>query len=463
MKSVHVFKNLCMATTAVAITASVFAAPAEPAESPRVLKWRAMDQSHHGDLQAMLAMVENAPAIPQVRFNRSGRELMDVLIEAGRFDELGLTEAEGWTLVQAVCRKLGLPIEPIVQNIEPGVGDGQLGIEGGPADTPDFRAATEFENLHSILMRWPYDWGSQRDEYADMVDALFQGGVNAAIWTNNTSQRDTAIDYLQNRGVPTSHITWIVEQTNSVWIRDYGPNFLYQIGGNGWGVADFHYYNSRSADDDTPLVIANAMHVPVMDRQFNNVVYTEGGNLLQDGLGCVLYSERTYNQNNGVPHAELDARILTAFNAHKGIVPEDPSLDGTGHVDMFLKVMDEDTILVSEYDPNEKDYQILEDAATLFMGETNGAGTPWDVHRIWQPDVYYVLFIFPVVRTYTNAMMANDTVILPVYDIPYDATAVSIFETLLPGRTIIPVNAEVIIESAGAWHCVTMEYPDPTN
>ena len=33
----------------------------------------------------------------------------------------------------------------------------------------------------------------------------------------------------------------------------------------------------------------------------------------------------------------------------------------------------------------------------------------------------------------------------------------------MPDKTIYPVNASGTIESAGAWHCVVMEYPNPSN
>jgi len=456
----HLRKSvLRLAGLASIFTVSALTSPVG-AQSMSELKWQATHEQHHGQLNAMLELIAETPVIPHFRSDRSARELFDVLVEAGRFDELGLTQDEGWTLVKAVYEKHGLPIDVdrrVVGDTEP------FDPNNDPAETPDFRSGTEFENLNAVLMRWPWDWASQKDEYAQMVQAIYDGDATAAIWTNTSSQKNEAISYLENRGVPTSHILWVTEQTNSVWMRDYGPNFIYESDGPRWGVVDFHYYNSRPADDDTPLVIASAMNVPVMDRQFSNVVHTEGGNLNRDGVGCVVFSERTYSNNGGVNHDVIDARIKTAFNANKALVPEDPSLDGTGHVDMFLKIVDEDTVVVAQYDPDEKDYQILEDAATLFMSETNGAGVPWEVHRIWQPDVYYIFFIFPVVRTYTNSLVVNDVVMLPVFDIPYDAQAVAVYEALYPGRTIVPINAEVIIESGGAWHCVTMEYPDPLN
>jgi len=85
------------------------------------------------------------------------------------------------------------------------------------------------------------------------------------------------------------------------------------------------------------------------------------------------------------------------------------------------------------------------------------------VVRIPQPVVYFEDFIWPVVRTYTNSLIVNDVVVLPVYNLPGDDEAIAIYESVLPEKTIYALDARDIIASGGAWHCVTMEFPSPTN
>ena len=238
---------------------------------------------------------------------------------------------------------------------------------------------------------------------------------------------------------------------------------MYDLSSDAWGLVDFHYYDQRPRDDDTPQFIADRLGVPLIDRQTDQVVYTEGGNLNHDGLGCVVYSQRTYRNNPDVAETVLDERILSSFQAHKAIVPQAPILDGTGHVDMFMKIVSPDTVLVGEYQPGRIGYHVLEDCAALFESTTNGADEPWNVVRIPQPAVYYEHFIWPVVRTYTNSLIVNNIVLLPVYNIPEDDEAIAIYESVLPGKEIYPLDARDIIGSGGAWHCVTMEFPSPTN
>lgn len=418
-------------------------------------QWHNLDRAYHGDLEAMLQAVAAAPPLQQPRTNRSAAELVQVLQDTRRFEELGLTLDEGRQLVRAVYGHLDLPLR---------LSPGRPSAPATPNPRVDFRAGTEIEPLAGVLMRWPWDWASMRIRYSEMVDALANSGATIYMWTDTQAQQDAAKDYLSNQGVSDGHVRWVIDNTQTIWIRDYGPTFLHEVGGDRWGVADFHYYDNRPQDDDTPLFVAGATGVPVMNRQTGpSAVYTEGGNMNHDRLGTVCYSQRVFGKNPGLDPAEVDRRIRTGVAAHQSIVPEDPSLDGTGHIDMFAKIVNENTVLVAQYDPDEEDYQTLEDAAALFASSTNGAGEPWNVERIWQPDVYYVFFIYPVVRTYTNSLIVNDDIILPTYNIAYDATAVAVYETLLPGKTIHSIDARVIIESAGAWHCVTMEYPDPRN
>jgi hypothetical protein len=177
---------------------------------------------------------------------------------------------------------------------------------------------------------------------------------------------------------------------------------------------------------------------------------------MHDGLGTVIYSQRTYPQRRrtGGGGGQPDPLGLPGPSDRSGPPRRDrarrhsrsPTSDGR----------------VGQYAPDQTDYWVLEEAANLFAGSVNGAGEPWRVVRIPQPDVYYIYMVLPVVRTYTNAFIANNVVLLPVYGLPEDEEAAAIFQDLLPGRTIHPIDATGIIAAGGAWHCVTMGTPSVT-
>jgi agmatine deiminase len=427
---------------------------ADPAEA-----WHQAETEAHGDFERLLAIVEAAPRRPQLRFTRSLAEHVQVLDAAGRFRGLGVTREQGEALVAAWFRRQGLdPAGPVRKAVT--TASASPAPSSVPLPPAGWRAARAFDPLQAVLLRWPYDWPALRDEYATMVRNIVEAGADARIWVDTERQRRNAQRYLQGRGVPLERVQWIVEDTNSVWIRDYGPSHLY--GDGDWGVVDFHYYDGRPQDDDTPQVVAAAAGKLVVNRQEGaDRVYTEGGNIATDGLGAVIYSERTYARNRGVPRAQIDARISSALNAPVRLVLQDPTLDATGHVDMFSKLVNPTTVLVAQYDTDEVDHARLEANAALLAASTNGAGQPLNVVRIRQPDVYFENIVLPVVRTYTNAIVVNDRVIVPVYGIEDDAGALAVMASVFPGKTIVPLNANDIIAAAGAWHCVSMEFPAP--
>lgn len=423
--------------------------------------WRQAEAAAHGDFARLLALAESAPVRPQRRQVRSVSEQVQMLEAAGRFQALGLTRAQGEALVRAAYRRQGLdPAGSARRAPAPAVATPAAVSPADALPPPGWRAGREYDPLQAVLLRWPHDWPALRDEYATLVRTIVEAGADARIWVDNDRQRRAAQRYLQGRGVPLQRVQWVLQPTNSVWLRDYGPNFLY--GDADWGVVDFHYYDSRPDDDDTPLDVAVPAGKRVVDRQQGaDRVYTEGGNLSTDGDGAVIYSERTYTRNPGVPRGSVDQRISSAFNAPHRLVLQDPVLDSTGHVDMFSKLVGPATVLVAQYDPDEVDHARLEANAALLAASVDGAGRPLQVVRIRQPDVYYEGIVFPVVRTYTNSLIVNDRVIVPVYGIPDDAGALAVYASVFPGKTIVPLDARQIITSAGAWHCVTMEFPSP--
>lgn len=430
---------------------SLFTLSILPTATASEVKWLQHEQQARGNLQKMLHIVDKAPQLMQPRMRRSAAELTELLSREGRFQELGLAEEEGRELVRKVYGKLGIPLEGETQPTDV--------MSNAPIDTPtSMRAGTEFEPLSAIHIRWPFDWPALTSDYIALVDAFSKAGVTIQILVDRKKQQASAEQLLIDAGIPLQQIEWRIENTDSIWIRDYGPQYLKSLVDSSGAIVDFHYYRGRPHDDRIPIKFAASTGLPLIDRQHREAVFTEGGNLMHDGLGTVIYSQRTY-QYNRVANFTVDQRITSAFQAWQNIVLPEPSLDSTGHVDMFMKVLNENTILVGQYTPDQTDYAMLEQAASQLSQLTNGEGQPWQIIRIPQPEVYYSNFVIPVVRTYTNAQMVNNIVVVPVYDLPSDEEALDIYRNALPGKEVIGVNANGIIESGGAWHCVTMEKP----
>lgn len=59
--------------------------------------------------------------------------------------------------------------------------------------------------------------------------------------------------------------------------------------------------------------------------------------------------------------------------------------------------------------------------------------------------------------TYTNSMVVNKTVLVPIYNLPQDTTAVRIYRENMPGYKIVGFDCNQIIPASGAIHCITKE------
>jgi hypothetical protein len=67
--------------------------------------------------------------------------------------------------------------------------------------------------------------------------------------------------------------------------------------------------------------------------------------------------------------------------------------------------------------------------------------------------------------TYTNVVMCNDLVLIPMYTnsviSPYNAQALAAWQAAAPGKTITQVNSQAIVSAAGVLHCIVMHVPAP--
>jgi agmatine deiminase len=435
-----------------AIAALVLTTLPALAEGPAY--WKARDAECRGNVDRMIAELQRHPPAAPVRLAVPLEHLATTLEANGRFRELGLDARDGRRLLRALYQHFGVPetrpAPPAIAKTE----------KRGIASLPGYRPRGEFETIDAVLITWP-DTPVLVDEFITMIKTIHAGQAWVYFLVKSPFEQRRISRTLGENGVDLGRISWITSRRNSMWVRDYGPVFLYDRAGS-WAVADFHYFSNRPADDRTPVRFASLFGAPVVDRQRReNVVFTEGGNLMTDGLGAIVYSSRTYSGNPRTDPGTIDARIGSALQSTRAFVPDPPSLDGTGHVDMFLKIIKSDTVVIGRYREDQPDYTVLEEAASLFASGLNGAGKPWNIIRVPMPDVYYAYFGLPVVRTYINGLMVNNQFIVPTYGLPEDAEALNILAAQLPGKTLVPINANEIIESLGAWHCVTMEFPRP--
>jgi agmatine/peptidylarginine deiminase len=269
------------------------------------------------------------------------------------------------------------------------------------------------------------------------------------IWLSSSSQQTTVTNRINNWGIPMTNIRFLVSPSDSIWMRDYGPLWVFDEQGEP-EIINFNYDRpQRPNDNNFPVWLGGHWDIPVYT---TNMLY-EGGNFIADGCGTCFATNRLYEQNaHQYTPAQVDQIMLDYFGCEQLIILTKMIGDGTGHIDMFTKLLDENTLIVNQVAPGNTNYTILENNAAFLETLTAPNGEPYNVVRIPMGNNF---------RTYTNSLIVNNKVIVPTYNISLDSTALALYESLMPGYDVVGVDSSSIINLNGAIHCITMGVPLP--
>lgn len=321
------------------------------------------------------------------------------------------------------------------------------------------RTMAEWEEVQGYLIGWT--------SYSSMLREIVRYGKRECRMYILTSTPGNVITDLQNNGIDTSNITFVNAPFNSVWSRDYGQWCVYTNNVDSLIFIDWMYNRPRPKDDTVPSGLARALNVPIIHTTQTpyDLVHT-GGNFMCDGMGTGFSSKLILTDNQlaagfGVSHteAEIDTIMSRFMGINRYIKMETLPYDDIHHIDMHMKLLDEETILVGQYPAGIADGPQIEANLQYILSNFK---TPFDtdyrVVRIPMPDdngsypnsfgQYY---------TYTNASFINKTIIVPTYNIPEDTTALRIWREACPGYNVVGINSTASISSLGALHCITKE------
>lgn len=323
------------------------------------------------------------------------------------------------------------------------------------------RAAAEWEEVQALFVAW--------EGYSSTLTQIVRYAQEETQVVIVCPDSDAVKATLTTASVPLTHIDFIQFDANSVWIRDYGPNTVYLNDVDSLLMVDWIYNRPRPLDDVVPDSLAAFFNVPLYSTTAAPYdLMNTGGNYMSDGNGTAFASELILQENDGsgsqaitYPNhslAEIDTLMKQFMGIHTYIKMDVLPYDGIHHIDMHMKLLDEETLLVGEYPSGISDGpQIEANIQYVLANYQSMFGTPFKVVRVVQPpdgggDYPWQ---FGDYRTYTNAVFVNKTVLLPVFEQQYDTTALRIWREALPGYRVIGINCNSIIQASGAIHCVT--------
>ena len=328
-----------------------------------------------------------------------------------------------------------------------------LEVEGEREVLPEVpvRVMGEWEEIQALFLTWR----SFPAILTEIVRHAVQEVKVYIITSNANSVRNTLI----NAGISLDSIFFLDYPSNSIWIRDYGPWAVYENDVEQLAIADFVYNRPRANDNNIPSRIAEAFGLPLYGAtaEPNRWVHT-GGNNLVDGYKTGYSSNLLFAENPGKSEADLDRIGNALFGYEEYVKFEELPYDGISHLDMHMRFIDEETVIIGEYPNGVSDGpQIEENIKKLLEDHKTAFGNDYTVKRIPMPpgsDGRYPWQGGPY-RTYTNSIFLNKTLLVPIYEEQYDTIGLRIYRENLPGYKVVGINCNGMISSLGALHCIT--------
>ena len=306
----------------------------------------------------------------------------------------------------------------------------------------------EYEHNDGLIIAW--------EQYTDLLTAMtvsittLDPSAIVYVVVDSASEQTTASSALSSAGADMTQVQFIIRTTDTVWMRDYGPRSIIENGSR--AIIDHTYNRPRPNDDAFNDYLATLWGVP----QYDIPLTHGGGNFHLFSNHDAFMTTLIQTENPSLTAQQIKDLYLQYQNVNLTIYTGFPtSFDSTQHIDMWMLPVGDNKVIIGQYPSSSgQPYTITEGAVTdlTARGYTvyrtpgwNSGGTGGGTHY-----------------TYTNAVIFNDLVFISKFGSPYttqDATALSVFQTALPGKTIQQLNSASIITAAGAMHCIVMHVP----
>ncbi len=328
-----------------------------------------------------------------------------------------------------------------------------------PAAVPDeaLRLPAQWEPVETVLLTWPVLYPPLWPLYAQLVEAITPA-AQATICVPRPTWASGIQLYLAQRGLDDQRgVRFLSLPTDDIWVRDYGP--MVALNNAGEQVAVYAHYHPlpnypQALDDAMPARWAAHTGLPARPLE----LYTEGGNLWSDGAGTLIMSSEFQRRAPALTEAELLGHLREVFAVEKLVVVPHLIEEETGHVDLIVKLADAQTVLITA--PGDSvNSDVLAQAAAIFWQTTNAQGQPYQVVELPALPPYYNWGVYPIWRSYTNALTVNGRVLVPTYGAKTDEAALKVYAQAMPAYQMIPIDCRVVINGGGAVHCLTKEIP----
>jgi agmatine deiminase len=311
------------------------------------------------------------------------------------------------------------------------------------------RTAAEWEPARGTMVVWPLSV-----PYKLVVELSKDNHLYTLV--ANDSTKIEAQKWYNQWGINSNNNTFVYapQGIDAWWTRDWGPSAVFTNHGE-MKLGDGKYIYSTPAtkiscndslkflyagktneiikteiDDNATIPLAKGLNLEVLDLPYINT----GGNVLTDGLGsafstCIILNENRFYNVNQDKFLSLNKELL-GFD-HYNVISNFEKM-GIQHIDCFMKLLDEERILVAEPPADHELYPIYENIIKNELRKLKTAyGRPYEILRI-KTDRYDGERL----AAYTNSIIVNKTIYVPLFQVKADSIALQIWRAVMPGYTV---------------------------
>jgi len=302
---------------------------------------------------------------------------------------------------------------------------------------------------------WPIDVRDAQRSVAALCRAISEAGNESVYLLVKNDEVARAARSLIGQS---RKVQYVAADYGDCWMRDTAPLLGYTADGtlgalcfdfNGWGGK-----YEMPFDADVSAWLTDRLHA----QRFESPLVLEGGALESNGQGTVLTTASCALNGNRNPGLTRDAfeEALSAVVAMDRLLWLDRGLEHDhtdGHIDMLARFVSPDTVVCMRARFGAPNAEVLRSI------ECELRETGLNVVDLPAPGAVFAPDGSPLPASYCNFYVANEAVIVPIYDIAEDQLALAELAKAFPDREVIGLPARDLLCGGGAFHCVTQAEP----
>ena len=332
------------------------------------------------------------------------------------------------------------------------------------------RFPAEWEKQSAVLIAWPHKTGdfsnrleSVEQTYSIIADTITQFQPLIIVCRDDSHQQ-----HIQKLISKPDAIEFVQAPVNDIWVRDTvflsvekdktitHLNFLF----NGWGEKYQH-------DNDNALN-HKLLNTKLFKRKAHKDVefILEGGSVESDGIDTILTTKQCLlnpNRNKGLSQQEIEQQLLACFGAQRVLWLDQENLSGDdtdAHIDTLARFCSANTIAYTSCDDtDDMHYTSLKYMERQLQDFRNQDNEPYHLVALPLPKPIFDEDGQQLPANYSNFLIINHAVMVPVYGDPQDEVALKRIAECFPKHEILPIPCRPLVHQYGSLHCMTMQFP----